>query len=283
MAFLPALDLVRKAAQEGYAVPSFCVWNAETMDAVLSAASEQRAPVILMNGPGEFPLLPPGQMAQTARAVAGAYEVPAALHLDHGDSLSQVEACLRAGYTSLMLDYSTRPFEENVDGLRRVVQLARPKGVTVEGELGAVGHIDGSTAEGSDLSSLTDPEQAKAYVAQTQVDMLAVSIGNAHGNYTLRPHLDFGLLAELREAVQVPLVLHGGSGTPEEDLRRVISIGIAKVNVASELIRTVREALLQQWQAGSEFWVPAALSLAMEAVGRVVKKWIVLTGAAGKA
>jgi len=283
MAFLPAIQLVRKAAQEGYAVPSFCVWDSETMDTVLRVAERHGAPVILMSGPGEFPLLPPSQMARVARSVAGAYSVPVALHLDHGDSFSQVEACLEAGYTSVMLDYSTKPFAENVAALRRVVELARPMGITVEGELGAVGQIDETTGEGSGFSSLTDPQEAKAYVAQTRVDMLAVSIGNAHGNYPQRPHLDFGLLAELREAAGVPLVLHGGSGTPEEDLRKAISLGIAKVNVASELIRAVRETLMERWLAGDTPWVPKALSLAMEAVAGVVERWLFLTGAAGKA
>jgi len=283
MAFLPAIQLVRRAAQEGYAVPSFCVWDSETMDTVLRVAERHGAPVILMSGPGEFPLLPPAQMARAARAVADAYEVPAALHLDHGNSLPQVEACLEAGYTSVMLDYSTRPFAENVAALRRVVELARPMGVTVEGELGAVGQIDEASGEGSGFFSLTHPEEAKAYVEQTQVDMLAVSIGNAHGNYPRRPHLDFGLLEELRQAAGVPLVLHGGSGTPEEDLRKAISLGIAKVNVASELIRAVRETLLERWRSGASLWVPEALSQAMNALEAVVEKWVLLAGAAGKA
>jgi len=282
MEFLPASQLVQKAAQEGYAVPSFCIWNAETAETVLRVASDCRAPVLLMIGPDEFGLLTPDQMAAVARTVAARYDVPAGLHLDHGDSLSLVEQCLAAGYTSVMLDFSTRLFAENVAALRRVVELARPTGASVEGEIGAVGEIDEITGEGSSFSSLTDPDEAKTYVQQTGVDMLAVAIGNAHGNYPTRPHLDFELLATLHEAVDVPLVLHGGSGTPEEDLRKAISLGIAKVNVASELVRVVRQTLLERWEAGEMLWTPQALIAAIDAMAAVVEKWIRRTGAAGK-
>lgn len=284
MKFLPASELLRDATANGYAVPSFCVWNAETMDTVLSVSSDCGAPVILMSGPpGEFNLLAPAKMAAIARTVAGGYDVTAALHLDHGDSLPLVEECLAAGYTSVMLDFSTRPFAENVAALRRVVELARPKGVSVEGEIGAVGAIDEITGEGKTASSLTDPEEAKAYVQDTGVDMLAVAIGNAHGNYPTRPHLDFELLALLQEVIDVPLVLHGGSGTPDEDLRKAVSLGIAKINVASELVRVVRERLLERWRANELLWTPQALADSMEAMAPVVERWIRRTGAAGKA
>lgn len=282
MKFVPASQLLCDAAEDGYAVPSFCVWNAETMDTVLRVASDCSAPVILMNGPGEFGLIAPAKMAAVARTVAAGYEVPAALHLDHGDSLSLVQECLSAGYTSVMLDFSARPFAENAAALRRVVELARPKGVSVEGEIGAVGAVDEMTGEGGSSSSLTDPEEAKAYVAETGVDMLAVAVGNAHGNYPVRPHLDFELLATLQEVIEVPLVLHGGSGTPEEDLRRAISLGIAKVNVASELVRVVREKLLQRWGAHELLWTPQTLADSMEAMAPTVEEWIRRTGAAGK-
>ena len=197
--------------------------------------------------------------------------------------MSLVEACLDADYTSVMLDYSTRPFAENVAAMRRVVELARPKGASVEGEIGAIGEIDEVTGEGSSVSSLTDPDEANAYVQETGIDMLAVAIGNAHGNYPVRPQLDFELLAKLQEAVDVPLVLHGGSGTPEEDLRKAISLGIAKVNVASELVRVVRETLLERWGAGELLWTPRALADATDAMAPVVEKWIRRAGAAGKA
>jgi ketose-bisphosphate aldolase len=218
-----------------------------------------------------------------AHALAGPFTVPAALHLDHGDSLDRVEACLSSGYTSLMLDYSTRPFEENVEGLRRAVELARPYGATVEGELGMIGRADDVTAERGRESTLTDPALAAQFVERTGIDALAVSIGNAHGAYTKLPRLDFDRLAQLRASTGIPLVLHGGSGTPPDDLRRAISLGIAKVNVATEIMTAIRQSVLSDWQNARNIWVPFAQAAAMKQAERVLEKWFHLTGAAGRA
>ena len=283
MKFVPMLQLLQRAVSEGYAVPSFCVWNAESIEAVLRVAAELKAPVILMNGPGEFGLLSPRDLGVVAHALAERFEVPAALHLDHGNSLAMVEDCLAAKYTSVMLDFSTRPWEENVDALRRVSALAHPRGVTVEGELGEVGQADQVSVEGGKRSTLTDPEMAADFVQKTGIDALAVSIGNAHGHYTKLPKFDFERLAKLKEATGIPLVLHGGSGTPEADLRRAISLGIAKVNVATEAITAMRESLLEQWGAGKNLWAPMAQAVAMEAMAKIVTKWFHLTMAAGRA
>jgi len=283
MKFVPMLQLLQRAVSEGYAVPSFCVWNAESIGVVLRTAAELKAPVILMNGPGEFGLLSPRDLGVVAHALAERFEVPAALHLDHGNSLAMVEDCLAAKYTSVMLDFSTRPWEENVDALRRVSALAHPRGVTVEGELGEVGQADQVSVEGGKRSTLTDPEMAADFVQKTGIDALAVSIGNAHGHYTKLPKFDFERLAKLKEATGIPLVLHGGSGTPEADLRRAISLGIAKVNVATEAITAMRESLLEQWGAGKNLWAPMAQAVAMEAMAKIVTKWFHLTMAAGRA
>jgi ketose-bisphosphate aldolase len=283
MKFIPMLQLLRRAASEGYGVPSFCVWNAESIEVVLRVAAELKAPVILMNGPGEFGLLSPRDLGAVAYALAERFDVPAALHLDHGNSLAMVEDCLAAKYTSVMLDYSARPWAENVEALRRVVARAHPQGVTVEGELGVIGQVDQVTVEGGRQSTLTDPDMAAAFVEKTGIDALAVSIGNAHGLYTKLPQLDFERLAKLKEATRIPLVLHGGSGTPEADLRRAISLGIAKVNVATETIAAVRQSLLEQWSTGKHLWAPMAQAVAMEAMAKVVEKWFRLTQAAGRA
>ena len=282
MNFVPMAELFGDALRRGYAVPSFCIWNAETANTVLRVAQKCRAPVMLMTGPGEL-LLSYGALADTARALAARYDVPAALLLDHGNSIEAVEACLAAGFTSVMLDYSTRPLDENVAALKQVVALARPRGVTVEGEIGAVGRVDEMTGEGKGHTALTDPDQARAYVEATHVDCLAISFGNLHGNYKLPPKFDFDLLAKLRDAAGVPLVLHGGSGTPPDQLARAISLGIAKVNVASELNKALRETLVERWSAGEKLWVPSALHEGMDAFAAAVEKWIHLTGAEGKA
>lgn len=283
-AFLPMNELLRAAAADGYAVPSFCAWNAESMITVLSVAADMRAPVILMNGPGEYPLLGPGDMAAVAHTVIRRFSLlPAALHLDHGNSVPLVGECLAAGYTSVMLDFSQRAYGENAAALREVVHMAHPRGVTVEGELGHVGRADTITTEGSAVSTLTEVGEAAAYVAETGIDALAVSIGNAHGQYTKLPQLDFPRLAAIHAAVSIPLVLHGGSGTPEADLRRAISLGIAKVNVATELTIAMRQSLLSEWQAGAKLWFPVAQAAATQAMVPVIEKWFRWTGAAGRA
>ena len=283
MKFRPMAELLRDAQARGYAVPSFCAWNAEVMEAILRVADDLRAPVIVMSGPGEFPLLGPALMGSIAPMVARRFSVPAALHLDHGDSPAVVKAGLDAGYTSVMLDYSTRPFAENAAALRAIVALARPLGVTVEGELGHVGKADTMTAEGEGDSTLTEPGEAAAYVAQTGVDALAVSIGNAHGQYTNLPTFDFERLAAIRAATRVPLVLHGGSGTPEDDLKRAIALGMVKINVATELTVAWRSGLLTELGAAGKRWLPQTLAATTQHLVPVVERWLRRTGAAGRA
>jgi ketose-bisphosphate aldolase len=242
-----------------------------------------RAPVIVMQGPGEFPVLPPASMAAVARAIESLHAVSAALHLDHGDSMEMVRQCVEARFTSVMLDFSARPFEENAGALRQVVQIARPLGITVEGEIGKIGKADEASAEGGAASAFTDPAEAARYVKTTGVDLLAVSVGNKHGFYRGVPHLEFGLLEELHAAVTVPLVMHGGTGIPAKDIQRSVSLGIAKVNVASELVHGFRECLTSQWGKGANLWSPLAVAEARRIMEPVVEKWITITGAAGKA
>jgi ketose-bisphosphate aldolase len=283
MDFVPMKTLLERAYADGYAVPAFCVWGAETMKTVLGVAQDLRAPVILMNGPCECQLLTPAEMAEVARTVARRFTIPAALHLDHGDSPELIAAALAAGYTGVMLDYSSRPFAENVAALAAIVRQARPLGVTVEGEIGHVGRVDNISVEGPVASTLTLPAEALAYATGTGVDAVAVSIGNSHGQYTKLPRFDLDRLAAIRQMVHVPLVLHGGSGTPDEDLKKAIALGMAKVNVATDLVGTIRESLRRQWNDGRNLWLPLAEAEATHAIAPIVERWLRRTGAAGRA
>ena len=283
MNFIPMDDLLRPAWRGQYAVPAFCAWNAEVAEVILQVAADLEAPVILMSGPGEFPLNPPDTLARICRAVAQKYPGPAALHLDHGDSPELVQQCIEAGYTSVMLDYSTRPFAENVAALKAVVALAHPRGVTVEGEIGSVGRVDAVSVEGGKTSTLTEPAEAARYAELTGVDALAVSIGNAHGIYTRLPVFDFERLEAIRRSVPVPLVLHGGSGTQPEYLHRAVSLGMAKVNIASELCQAFRDGYAEEHASGRNVWLPTALGAIKPAIARVVERWLTLCGAKGKA
>jgi tagatose 1,6-diphosphate aldolase GatY/KbaY len=276
-------ELLQPAWKAGYAVPAFCAWNAEVTETILQVATDLKAPVILMSGPGEFPLNPPETLGAVSRAIAARYNVPAALHLDHGDSPELVAQCLEAGYTSVMLDYSTRPFEENASALRQVVALAKPRGVTVEGEIGSVGKVDNSTVEGGHDSTLTDPVEAARYAEITGVDALAVSIGNAHGIYTRLPVFDFERLEQIRRTVHVPLVLHGGSGTQPHYIQKAVGLGMAKINVASELCKAFRDSYAEEYADGKTGWLPTLLGKSKARIAEVAARWLTLSGAAGKA
>jgi tagatose 1,6-diphosphate aldolase GatY/KbaY len=246
-------------------------------------AAELKAPVILMSGPGEFGLNSPDTLGLIAHGLIKRYPVQAALHLDHGDSFEMVEECIRAGFTSVMLDYSLRPFAENVEALKQVVAKARPKGITVEGEIGCVGKVDDVTVEGGQTSTLTEPSDAARYAEMTGVDALAVSIGNAHGIYTKLPVFDFDRLEKIRRAVPVPLVLHGGSGTQPEYIKRAVSLGMAKINVASELCKAFRDSYATEHANGKIGWLPSTLAAARKPMAEVMARWFKLAGAEGKA
>jgi len=181
----------------------------------------------------------------------------------------------------VMIDGSHFPFETNVEMTRAVVDYAHKKGVSVEGELGAIGQNKDAQHEGVGPQSLTDPEKAAEFVERTGIDALAVSIGNSHGFYARRPELDFTLLQAIADKVAVPLVLHGGSGTPPDQLQKAISLGICKVNVASEIGRAFTETFTKRMAAGGVWWV-MALQEAKQAIAPVVRRWINDLGSAGK-
>ena len=191
--------------------------------------------------------------------------------------------CLDVGFTSVMLDFSTKSYQENVNGLKEAVVNAKRFHATVEGELGAVGKVDDAVREGSGTNELTDPRKARDYAEQTGVEMLAVSIGNKHGIYTTLPKFDFQRLQEIHEAVPIPLVLHGGSTTPEKDIKRTIDLGIRKINVASELVTCVRESLVKQWAERKNAWVPGALAEATGGIPVILKRWMKMAGSEGMA
>jgi len=284
MKFLPMSRLLERATAEGYAVPAFYVWNAETTLTVLEAAARMKAPVILLCSTVKVSPLRLSDLGRVAAALAERFDVPAALMLDHGTTFAHVEECLASGYTSVLLDYCMRPFAENVEATRRVVVMAHPLGVAVESELGVIGVASKTMAAGEDpTAGLTDPEEAVRFVEQTGVDALAVSIGNAHGHYPRLPRLDFDRLAKLRAAVRVPLVLHGGTGIPEADVRRAIALGISKVNVGTELNTTLVEWLREQWGVGKDVWVPEVLAESMQVAAKVIENWFHVTGAVGRA
>lgn len=241
-------QLMDVANEHNFAVPAPNIQNELTARGVIAAAEKCRAPLIIDIA---FPIHPdiPFLAEQTLK-LAEASPMPIAVNLDHGGSndreflpcLHDVMTCIRAGFTSVMVDRSALPYEQNVEQVKYVVTLAHTLGVTVEAELGHVGSGDNYETR-SDMV-LTQPEQAADYIAQTGVDCLAVSIGTAHGLYKGTPRLDFDRLAAIKEATnRFPLVLHGGSGTGKENLRRACSMGINKVNIGTDLFQAALQAV----------------------------------------
>ena len=235
MSLVPMLDLLRPAREKGYALPAFVCWNSASIYGAVAAAAEGGIPLILQASPLEYETRGGADvLRRIAELYANRFGVTMALHLDHGSTLEHARECIEAGFTSVMLDASTASFEENAALSRSVVEMAHPKGITVEAELGHVGvGADGATAESD--AWLTVPEEAERFVAETGIDCLAVAIGTIHGEYRSTPKLRLERLKEIASLVKGPLVLHGGSGTPWEQLRQAIALGISKINICTDL------------------------------------------------
>lgn len=224
-------SLLEQARNNHRGVGAFSVGNMEMVKGAIQAAEEQNTPIILQIAEVRFKHSPLALMGPMMVQAAKEAKVDVAVHLDHGLTPDAVKKALELGFTSVMFDSSTYPFEENIARTKEVVKLAEEHGVTVEAELGLVGGSeDGSCDHGI---RCTNPEDAKIFCEETGIDALAVAIGNAHGNYPVAPKLAFDVLEQIHQKVSVPLVLHGGSGITDEDFQKAISLGIVKVNIAT--------------------------------------------------
>jgi fructose-bisphosphate aldolase class II len=299
-------DLLVPARRKAYAVGAFNINNLETVLAVSDAADEEQSPAIVAVTPsaikyGGLPLL-----AKIVKTAAESSLVPVSLHLDHGEDFDTISKCIRAGFTSVMIDGSHMKFEENIALTKRVVDLAHPKKVSVEAELGRLAGVEEKTVEEKE-AILTDPDSAEKFVKRTNVDALAVAVGTSHGAYKFKaePKLDFERLEIISEKVDIPLVLHGASsvpkwiiekavkygaqlegakGIPEEHIQKAISLGITKINIDTDLrlafTATVREVLAN---SPKEFDPRKILGPAKDAIKEVVKSKMRLFGSSGKA
>lgn len=231
MALVKMKDLLRRAEEKNIGCGAFSVGNMEMVRGAIRAAEELDTPIILQIAEVRLKNSPLHLMGPMMVQAAKEAKVDVAVHLDHGLTFETVDKALELGFTSVMLDASTLPFEENIARVKAVVEKACKYGATVEAELGLVGGSeDGSCDHGI---RCTDPDDAVVYARETGIDALAVAIGNAHGNYPVAPTLAFDVLEKIHEKVDIPLVLHGGSGITDKDFQRAISLGIRKVNIAT--------------------------------------------------
>jgi fructose-bisphosphate aldolase class II len=282
--FSPVNILLQDAEQNGYAVGAFNCSNMEIMQAIVSAAQASEAPVIIQFSQGAIKYAGLQYLVAMAGVAVRNATIPVALHLDHGTSLEQVMSCIEAGFSSVMFDGSKLPIDENITLTRQVVAAARPAGVSVEAELGKISGTEDDLVVGERESFLTDPEEARYFVEQTQVDSLAVAIGTAHGRYRGEPKLDFERLSKIRSLVRVPIVLHGSSGVPPGAIREAIARGVRKINIDTDIrqafIGTVKQVLDR---AADEIDPRKILGPAREAVVEILREKIHLFGSAGKA
>ncbi|MEG3130997.1 tagatose bisphosphate family class II aldolase [Pantoea cypripedii] len=227
--------MLLKAQQGGYAVPAFNVHNLETVQVIAATAAEMGSPVIMAGTTGTYKYAGLNYLVAICQQAARKYDLPIALHLDHHENFDDIGIKVKAGVRSVMIDASHFPFEQNIEKVADVVRLCHRYDASVEAELGRLGGQEDNILVDEKDSIFTDPLKAAEYVKRTGIDSLAVAIGSAHGMYQGEPKLDFERLAQIRDRVDIPLVLHGASGIPEAMLRRSIELGICKVNVATEL------------------------------------------------
>lgn len=284
MALVNTKKMLEDARKNKYAVGAFNIHNLETLKAVVKAAYEMKAPLILQTTPSTIEYTGKEYIVAMARIASEKFDIPIALHLDHGNSLNLVVKCIKAGYTSVMFDGSLLPYEENVALTKKVVEVAHAVGVTVEAELGSIVGVEDDVYVKEDKSTFTDPKMAADFVEKTGVDSLAIAIGTAHGMYKGEVKIDFERLREIANLVDIPLVLHGASGIPDESVKRAIELGICKLNIATELKISFANAIKEVFKNYPDENDPRKfLSPGEKAIEEVVKKKIEIFGCGGRA
>lgn len=282
MALVPMTELLAKAEAGGYAVGAFNANNMEIVQAIAMAAEKEQAPVIMQASQGAIKYAGLEYIIGLVKIAAESTRVPIALHLDHGTSFDQVVRCIRGGFSSVMFDGSQLSLEENIRITNKVLDMARPIGVSVEAELGKIGGTEDDISVKESL--YTEPHEAEVFVKETGVDALAIAIGTAHGQYKGEPKLDFERLEKIRKLVNIPIVLHGSSGVPDAAITKAISLGIRKVNIDTNIREAFVARVKQELDKNpSEIDPRKLLGPGRDAAVELIREKIRLFGSSGKA
>lgn len=282
MTLVTTRRMLQEAQEKGYAVGAFNITNMETVQAVIAAALEEKAPVIIQASESAIKYCGVDLISAMMKTAAKDVPIPVAVHLDHGHGFEVASDCVTRGFTSVMFDGSTLPFAENVKETQRVVKLAHRYGIPVEAELGPI--VKAAEMPKDRKKLMTPPKEAAKFVIMTGCNSLGVSIGNAHGFYKGKPKLDFERLDEISRTVRVPLVLHGGSGIPDRDIKRAVNLGICKININTETRAVFSESLRKTVRSKrGEIKIRALLNPTRKAMKDLVAKKIRLFGSSGKA
>lgn len=242
-------ELLTAANKNNFAVPAFNISDYNMFNGIIEAAQEENAPVIIAVHPDELSHITPEMVKGMIERIHHS-DVPAAIHLDHGGTFGQVITAIRAGFTSVMIDASGKPYEENAATCRKVCEAAHAVNVSVEGELGTIGNTDSVETTAPDEILYTDPIQARDFIGKTGIDCLAIAIGTSHGIYPKdkKPELRIDILDEIKKVVDVPLVLHGGSSNKDSEIAKSVEHGVNKINISSDIkaayYQKMREVLL---------------------------------------
>ena len=283
MALVTSKDLLLDAQKNHYAIGAFNVENMEMVQAVIAAAEALSSPVIIQTTPGTLKYADPELYYANVATAAKAAKVPVVMHLDHGSSFDLAMRCFRAGYTSVMIDGSHDPFEQNIAVTKSVVDACHAAGVPVEAELGKVGGKE-DDLDGGEGNGYTVPSEAAEFVEKTGVDSLAVAIGTAHGVYKGIPKLDLDRISQIRQVVSVPLVLHGTSGVPDDTVRECIARGMCKVNYATDLRIAFSNGVKEYLAANPDVYDPKKYcAKGRELVKQYVMSKILVCGSNGRA
>lgn len=275
-------EVLLPAKKGGYGVGFFNAVNVEMARAVIGAAEELRAPVMVGTAEVLLPAMELERVAEYLIPMSEKASVPVCVHYDHGLTFARCMQALRLGFTSVMYDCSTAGYGENVAKVAEMVKICHGMGVTVEGELGHVGDNEGAGRLANPEDFYTDPQQAADFAVRTGVDSLAVAVGNAHGDYKFTPKLDFDRIAEIEEATKLPLVLHGGSGLSDDDFKIAVQKGVCKVNIFTDIDKAGKIGIEAGIKAGADSMYKL-IPYEIEAMKKVAMEKIQLFGSAGKA
>jgi tagatose 1,6-diphosphate aldolase GatY/KbaY len=291
MSVVNAKEIMIEAAKAKYAVGAFNVTDLVQLEGVVDAAVEMKSPVIIQTSVKPSKFLGADVLVAIFRTIATSAPVPICLHLDHCTEISYCKKCADAGYTNIMIDASKQSYEGNINQTREVVEYCHKVGnISVEGELGTVGGVEDQIKVAEDEAQLANPKQAVEFVKATGLDIFAPAIGTAHGVYkTKNPKIDFERLGKINQllngsSIRTPLVVHGGTGLPEDYIKKLIEMGGAKFNVSTELKRTLVDATYEYIAANRQEYEPGKVDIAArDATRKAVGHWIQMLGSAGKA
>jgi ketose-bisphosphate aldolase len=290
MSIVNAREIMVEAAKGKYAIGAFNVTDVVQLEGVVDAAVELKSPVIIQTSVKPSKFLGTDVIVSIFRTIASSAPVPICLHLDHCTEVAYCKKCADAGYTNIMIDASKLPFDGNIAQTKEIVDYCHKLGsISVEGELGTVSGVEDQIKVAEDEAQLANPEQAVKFVEATGVDIFAPAIGTAHGVYkTKNPKIDFERLGKINsllngKSIKTPLVVHGGTGLPEDYIKKLIAMGGAKFNVSTELKHTLIDATYEYVSAHRDEYEPGKVDVAVrDAIRKAVGHWMQMLGSVGK-